>query len=249
MKKLTDVYIKVSTRNKEALTEILNMPHLRTGLYIVFNADSVENANIWEILPSHKQRVTLQQLKRLIETIPTREEIKRLKGQVSAYKLNYKKAVEHSLSKEDELEFLREELEKIISERNILKSDLAIKENEIESLKNYLNETKEWFNECNEDLTKLDFYKARAEEMTKQRKYIYKLYEDLHLEFEEYKEELDDELQEWKDHERNLQYLLIDIDAEIKHLYGQEEALKKQCRASLFWCVLLLSSFILALFL
>lgn len=139
MKKLTDVYIKVTKQNQEELSKITCVGNLPIGEYLIYYDDVLssfefENENGVDGL----KKVSLAELKRLIDTIPTREEIKRLKQQVSAYKMNYDKVVKHSLSKEKELEFLRSEnynLKNIIftlrKTNNYLydKKDVLLKEN------------------------------------------------------------------------------------------------------------------------
>lgn len=105
MKKLTDVYIKVTKQNQEELQDLLNRK-LKINEEILFSNDCKESQYIGLPLNNEK-KVSLTELKRLIDTIPTREEIKRLKAQVSAYKMNYDKVVKHSLSKENVIEELQ----------------------------------------------------------------------------------------------------------------------------------------------
>lgn len=138
MKKLTDIYIKVTKGNVEELMKQINRYDLEPHSYVFFVYDSIKGNEIYFIEPKNRKKVTLAELKRLIDTIPTREEIKRLKQQISAYKTNYDKVVKHSLSKEDELEFLRSENESL---KNIIltlektnnylydKKDVLLKEN------------------------------------------------------------------------------------------------------------------------
>lgn len=135
MKKLTDVYIKATKGNVKELNVLLKK-HIKENDCLLFEGDCVET--LYAGIPNRQQKVLLSELKRLIDTIPTREEIKRLKQQVSAYKMNYDKVVKHSLSKEDELEFLRSENESL---KNIIltlektnnylydKKDVLLKEN------------------------------------------------------------------------------------------------------------------------
>lgn len=113
MKKLTDVYIKVTKSNVKELMKQINRYDLQPHTYVFFVYDSIKGNEVSLIEPKNRKKVSLSQLKRLIDTIPTREEITRLKQQISAYKMNYDKVVKHSLSKEDELEFLRSENEKL----------------------------------------------------------------------------------------------------------------------------------------
>lgn len=125
MKKLTDVYIKVTKQNQEELSKITYIGNLPIGEYLIYYDDVLssfefENENGVEGL----KKVSLTELKRLIDTIPTREEIKRLKQQISAYKMNYDKVVKHSLSKEDELEFLRCKV-KILTSLEIQNEELS----------------------------------------------------------------------------------------------------------------------------
>lgn len=135
MKKLTDVYIKATKGNVKELNVLLKK-HIKENDCLLFEGDCVET--LYAGIPNRQQKVLLSELKRLIDTIPTREEIKHLKQQVSAYKMNYDKVVKHSLSKEDELEFLRSENESL---KNIIltlektnnylydKKDVLLKEN------------------------------------------------------------------------------------------------------------------------
>ena len=111
MRKLTDVYIKVTKQNQEELSKITCVGNLPIGEYLIYYDDVLssfefENENGVDGL----KKVSLSQLKRLIDTIPTREEITRLKRQISAYKTNYDRAVKHSLSKEDVIEELQRKL-------------------------------------------------------------------------------------------------------------------------------------------
>lgn len=112
MKKLTDVYIKVTKQNKDILKCILTINTISVGDVITFLED---NINSWSYERQSKglKKVSLSQLKRLIDTIPTREEIVRLKRQISAYKTNYDKVVKHSLSKENVIEGLRSNNERL----------------------------------------------------------------------------------------------------------------------------------------
>jgi hypothetical protein len=96
MKKLTDVYIKVTKDNANELRILLKLPKYNFDIdtKIVF---LYEDLNSWQIrfneVLGDRKKVSLTELKRLIGTIPTREEIKRLKQQISAYKMNYDKVV------------------------------------------------------------------------------------------------------------------------------------------------------------
>lgn len=110
MKKLTDVYIKVTNSNVKELMKQINRYDLQPHTYVFFVYDSIKGNEVSLIEPKNKQKVSLSQLKRLIDTIPTREEIIRLKRQISAYKTNYDKVVKHSLSKEDVIEDLQRKL-------------------------------------------------------------------------------------------------------------------------------------------
>lgn len=88
MRKLTDVYIKVNKSNHQWLSELFDSSSLELNTYIVFYAEDYRCKYYYDFIPQGKQKVSLSQLKRLINTIPTREEITRLKRQISAYKTN-----------------------------------------------------------------------------------------------------------------------------------------------------------------
>lgn len=105
MRTLTDVYIKVTKQNIKQLHSMVFYV-LEIGNIISFDYDDDESFSLRKDVIEYKQKVSLNQLKRLIDTIPTREEITRLKQQISAYKTNYERAVKHSLSKEDVIEEL-----------------------------------------------------------------------------------------------------------------------------------------------
>src|SRR5690606_19246178 len=106
MRKLTDVYIKVTKQNHQWLSELFDSSSLELNTYIDFYTEDYRCKYYYSSAPKNKQKVSLAELKRLIDTIPTREETKRLKQQISAYKMNYDKVVKHSLSKEDVIEDL-----------------------------------------------------------------------------------------------------------------------------------------------
>lgn len=110
MRKLTDVYIKVTKDNVKELMKQINRYDLEPNFYIYFISENIKGNCVSIVEPKSKQKVSLSQLKRLIDTIPTREEITRLKRQISAYKTNYDKAVKHSLSKDDVIEKLQRKL-------------------------------------------------------------------------------------------------------------------------------------------
>lgn len=110
MIKLTDVYIKVTKVNAKELMKQINRYDLQPHTYVFFVYDSIKGNDVSLIEPKNRKKVSLSQLKRLIDTIPTREEITRLKRQISAYKTNYERAVKHSLSKEDVIEELQRKL-------------------------------------------------------------------------------------------------------------------------------------------
>lgn len=152
MRKLTDVYIKVTKQNQEELSKITCVGNLPIGEYLIYYDDVLssfefENENGVDGL----KKVSLSELKRLIDTIPTREEITRLKRQISAYKTNYDKVVKHSLSKEDELEFFRIENESL---RNIILT--------LELTNDHLYDKKDTLQKENEKL-KHDVKKVRCE--------------------------------------------------------------------------------------
>lgn len=169
MKTLKDVYIKVTEKNFEELHALLNRK-IRVGYYLYFLSDDISTSWLVPDIEENKQKVSLTELKRLIEAIPTREEIKRLKQQISGYKTR--------------LLLTNERCKELQSDNNILNSNLSIKNNKICSLKDQLTEVNSYWNKEIKDLKQLDFYKSRAEEMTKQRQDIYKLYEDLHIKTE-----------------------------------------------------------------
>lgn len=110
MKKLTDVYIKVTKANVEELMKQINRYDLEPNFYIYFISENIKCNCASIVEPKSLKKVSLTELKRLINTIPTREEIKRLKQQISGYKTNYDKVVKHSLSKEDVIEDLQRKL-------------------------------------------------------------------------------------------------------------------------------------------
>jgi len=133
MKTLKDVYIKVTERNKSEIETVLGMK-VPNNYNVSFNFDSIYSVYIHD-RSIDKQKVSLIQLRRLIETIPTREEITRLKRQISAYKTNYDKVVKHSSSKEDVIEDLNIQNDKLKSSLSELEKDLsfAISEHNSES--------------------------------------------------------------------------------------------------------------------
>lgn len=91
MKTLKDVYIKVTKQNKEDLDKIAKFD-IPIGKYVCFVHDVLSSVYYYSNEPEDKQKVSLSELKRLIDTTPTRDEIKRLKAQLSAYKMNLKNA-------------------------------------------------------------------------------------------------------------------------------------------------------------
>lgn len=134
MKTLKDVYIKVTKRNKEELYTLLNRK-IRIGYFLYFLSDDIKTSWLTPDIELNKQKVSLSQLKRLIETIPTREEITRLKRQVSAYKTNYDKVVKYSLSKEEVIEELQRNNSELIQKLIKANRDLKSKYSEIHELK------------------------------------------------------------------------------------------------------------------
>lgn len=140
MKKLTDLYIKVTKQNQEELKQIIGFDP--TYGNVCFEWDGLDGA-ITTNDPYLKQKVSLSELKRLIDTIPTREEITRLKRQISAYKTNYDKVVKHSLSKEvviDNLQKVNEYIHDILEEQRDI---IITQSNEIHKLKESYNELNE----------------------------------------------------------------------------------------------------------
>lgn len=125
MKTLKDVYIKVTKQNQGQLKCILTTNTIIVGDVIIFLEDSVSSWD-YETIIEDRVRVSLSQLKRLIDTIPTREEITRLKRQISAYKTNYDKVVKHSLSKEDVIEELQSDNERLKQMNNDLYDSVDI---------------------------------------------------------------------------------------------------------------------------
>lgn len=111
MRKLTDVYIKVTNSNVKDLMKQINRYDLEPYTYVFFAYDSIKGNKVSLIEPKNRKKVSLAELKRLIDTIPTREEITRLKRQIGGYKTNYDKVVKHSLSKEDVIEHLEKKLD------------------------------------------------------------------------------------------------------------------------------------------
>lgn len=139
MRTLKDVYIKVTKANANELMKQINRYDLQPHTYVFFAYDSIKGNEVSLIEPKNRKKVSLSQLKRLIDTIPTREEITRLKRQISAYKTNYDKVVKHSLSKEDVIEeltadnkWLKYRLKESRDEQNSLKTlyDDALKLND-----------------------------------------------------------------------------------------------------------------------
>lgn len=88
MRTLKDVYIKVTKANANELMKQINRYDLQPHTYVFFAYDSIKGNEVSLIEPKNRKKVSLSQLKRLIDTIPTREEITRLKQQISAYKTN-----------------------------------------------------------------------------------------------------------------------------------------------------------------
>ena len=88
MKKLTDVYIKVTKSNVKELIKQINRYDLQPHTYVFFVYDSIKGNEVSLIEPKNRKKVSLTELKRLINAIPTREEIKRLKQQISVFKMN-----------------------------------------------------------------------------------------------------------------------------------------------------------------
>ena len=127
MKKLTDVYIKVTKQNYEDCDKLFKFKY-NIGTYIIFLYNDFNSYQSRTVEPKNKQKVSLTELKRLIDTIPTREEIKRLKQQISAIRMNYDKVVKHSLSKEDVIEKLDNA---VVEQKKIITRQI----NEIHNLK------------------------------------------------------------------------------------------------------------------
>lgn len=117
MKKLTDVYIKVTKANVEELRTIIQ-PNLDVDDIVAFNSDCL-NSFFYGISIGNRKKVSLAELKRLIDTIPTREEITRLKQKISGFKTNL------SLTNERCKE-LQSDNERLVHENNMLKDKLSL---------------------------------------------------------------------------------------------------------------------------
>lgn len=85
MKTLKDVYIKVTEKNTEYLSKLIGFK-LPINHYLCFLYDLNAGLHYYGDEPKDKQKVSLSELKRLIETIPTREEMTRLKKRANTYK-------------------------------------------------------------------------------------------------------------------------------------------------------------------
>lgn len=185
MKKLTNVYIKATKGNVKELNVLLKK-HIKENDCLLFEGDCIET--LYAGIPNGQQKISLTELKRLIDTIPTREEIKRLKAQISAYKMNYDKVVKHSLSKEDVIDDLQKDLSFAISEHNAeskINAELSSKNNSLQNLyDDALKEIEVWkdndkkslelikeINDDNEYLSELYFDLLNENEQLKQRKW------------------------------------------------------------------------------
>lgn len=162
---LKDVYIKVTEKNFEELHTLLNRK-IRVGYYLYFLSEDIGTSWLAPDAEENKQKVSLSQLKRLIDTIPTREEITRLKRQISAYKTNYDKVVKHSLSKEeviedltiqnDKLKSYTSELNKEIKQLNEMYDDLVVESEKKQNLlKNLYDDALKENDELNKDIEAL----------------------------------------------------------------------------------------------
>lgn len=108
MRKLTNVYIEVTSRNVNELMKLINRYDLKPNTYIFFNYECISSSATTFVIPKNRKKVKLSVLKHLVDTIPTREEIISLKRQIGGYKTSL-------LSKEGVIEDLHIENEKIKS--------------------------------------------------------------------------------------------------------------------------------------
>lgn len=133
MRKLTDVYIKVNKSNVEELRKLLNCRSIMLGENIGFDSDDYK-CFTW--VPLGTEKVSLSQLKRLIDTIPTREEITRLKQKISGYKTNLLLANKDNEILVDSMKLLDDKLEATEERLKRYSDNLNSLQKENESLRN-----------------------------------------------------------------------------------------------------------------
>lgn len=213
---LKDVYIKVTENNKKELESILKIK-VPNNYNLSFSFDNVYCVYMHD-RSIDKQKVSLSELKRLIDTIPTREEITRLKRQISAYKTNYDKVVKHSLSKEDVIEDLQNNNSDLIQKLVKANRGLKSKYNEIHKLKNDIKKVR-----CERDSLDASF------------KNINEMYDDLVVESGKKQNLLknlyDDALKEievWKQNDKKSLELIKEINDDNLYLITEYEKVKKE---------------------
>lgn len=135
MRTLTNVYIKATKGNIKELNLLLKKLVIE-GDNLLFESESIESVYIDE--PKNKQKVSLAELKRLINTIPTREEIVRLKRQISAYKMNLSLVNERCKELQSDNDILVDCMEKLDDKLEATEKELEFFSIENESLKNII---------------------------------------------------------------------------------------------------------------
>lgn len=117
MRKLTNIYIEVTSRNVNELMKLINRYDLKPNTYILFNYECITSSVRTFVIPKNRKKVKLSVLKHLVDTIPTREEIISLKRQIEGYKTSLDN-IEKKFRKEKEIIF-RREIENLIKFSNI----------------------------------------------------------------------------------------------------------------------------------
>lgn len=162
MRKLTDVYIKVTERNVKQIREYYGLTNynFQYPTYIQYHYDDVKSCFWTDSVLNNRKKVSLSQLKRLIDAIPTREEITRLKRQISAYKTNYERAVKHSLSKEDVIEELQRKLNRERSTiTDLFKQRKEVQLNHCKQIRTLAQEVERVKNLYNDALNEIEVWK------------------------------------------------------------------------------------------
>lgn len=198
MKKLTDIYIKANKSNVKELNLLIKKLVIE-GDNLIFESEYIESVYIDD--PKDKQKVSLSQLKRLIETIPTREEITRLKRQISAYKLN-------AGNYKHEIEMARNTVNQLHSDERII----------LEVISN--------LNKDNEQLNKM--YDDLVVESGKKQNLLQNLYDDALKEVDKHKDSLIQKEKEYDSFESDLLESMSNIIKENFMLKTHIERLKNK---------------------
>lgn len=108
MRKLKDVYIKVTKANVNELMKLINRYDLKPNTYVFFNYECITSSVRTFVIPKNRKKVKLSVLKHLVDTIPTREEIISLRRQIGGYKTSLSHKEDLIRDKNAQLEQLKQ---------------------------------------------------------------------------------------------------------------------------------------------